>query len=63
VYHPCENKLTYKGYDEGGLSASVGLASFKHDYGLTASLWKKDPAGLASRTANITSFGVLGAAL
>jgi hypothetical protein len=51
------------GYDEGGFSASIGLASFKHDFGLTASLWKDNPSGLASRTANISSFGVLGAAL
>ncbi|KAH8586680.1 general substrate transporter [Bisporella sp. PMI_857] len=51
-----------KGYDEGGFSASVGLISFVNDYGLKASLWKNDAAGLASRKANISSFGVLGAA-
>ncbi|CZR69258.1 probable transporter (major facilitator superfamily) [Phialocephala subalpina] len=51
-----------KGYDEGGFSASIGLTSFKHDFGLTASLWKNNASGLASRTANISSFGVLGAA-
>jgi hypothetical protein len=58
-----QQSLTCKGYDEGGFSASIGLASFKHDYGLTSSLWKNNPSGLASRTANISSFGVLGAAL
>jgi MFS family permease len=50
------------GYDEGGFSASIGLPSFKTDFGLTPSLWKNDAAGLADRTANISSFGVLGAA-
>ena len=49
------------GYDEGGFSAAVGLTSFKQDYDLMASEWEHDPNGLASRTANITSFGVLGA--
>ncbi|ROV96069.1 hypothetical protein VPNG_09144 [Cytospora leucostoma] len=51
-----------KGYDEGGFSAAVGLQSFGHDYGLDTSLWIDNAAGLASRKANITSFGVLGAA-
>ena len=50
------------GYDEGGFSASVGLPSFVHDFGLSSSLWKHNASGLASRKANITSFGVLGAA-
>ena len=50
------------GYDEGGFSASVGLPSFKNDFDLNASHWKHDPSGLANRTANISSFGVLGAA-
>ena len=50
------------GYDEGGFSASIGLASFKNDFHLNKSEWKHDPTGLADRTANITSFGVLGAA-
>ncbi|OBT88566.1 hypothetical protein VE02_03952 [Pseudogymnoascus sp. 03VT05] len=52
-----------KGYDEGGFSASVGLKSFKNDYGLVPSLWENDPTGLADRKANISSFGVLGAAI
>ncbi|KAL5116706.1 hypothetical protein ACEQ8H_005455 [Pleosporales sp. CAS-2024a] len=51
-----------KGYDEGGFSASVTLTAFKKDYGLSAALWKHNATGLANRTANITSFGVLGAA-
>ncbi|KAG9865192.1 general substrate transporter, partial [Aureobasidium melanogenum] len=51
-----------KGYDEGGFSASVTLPSFKQDYNLIKAHWKHDPTGLANRTANITSFGVLGAA-
>ncbi|OAA71293.1 Sugar/inositol transporter [Cordyceps fumosorosea ARSEF 2679] len=51
-----------KGYDEGGFSASVGLNSFKRDFGLLPSLWKGDATGLANRKANISSFGVLGAA-
>jgi MFS family permease len=50
------------GYDEGGFSASVSLASFKNDFHLNASQWKNDASGLANRTANITSLGVLGAA-
>lgn len=51
-----------KGYDEGGFSAAVGLKSFEADFNLSASHWKKDPSGLANRKANISSFGVLGAA-
>jgi MFS family permease len=50
------------GYDEGGFSASVGLPSFKNDFNLNTASWKKNPAGLANRKANISSFGVLGAA-
>lgn len=50
------------GYDEGGFSASITLPSFKNDFNLNASHWKSDAGGLANRTANITSFGVLGAA-
>jgi MFS family permease len=38
------------------------LTSFKNDFGLAASLWKNNASGLAGRTANISSFGVLGAA-
>jgi len=51
-----------KGYDEGGFSASVTLPSFRKDFNLVKANWKHDPTGLANRTANITSFGVLGAA-
>ncbi|KAJ0153630.1 Quinate permease [Colletotrichum tanaceti] len=51
-----------KGYDEGGFSASTGLNSFKRDFGLLPSDWEGDPSGLADRKANISSFGVLGAA-
>ncbi|RFU29531.1 hypothetical protein B7463_g6805, partial [Scytalidium lignicola] len=51
-----------KGYDEGGFSAAVGLSSFKNDFQLNSSEWKNNNTGLANRTANITSFGVLGAA-
>ncbi|EMC96291.1 hypothetical protein BAUCODRAFT_469937 [Baudoinia panamericana UAMH 10762] len=51
-----------KGYDEGGFSASTGLQSFKNDFNLNTSHWKHNPSGLASRKANISSFGVLGAA-
>ncbi|GAB1199211.1 hypothetical protein APSETT444_008557 [Aspergillus pseudonomiae] len=51
-----------KGYDEGGFSASVKLESFKEDYNLIASNWTHDKTGLANRSANITSFNVLGAA-
>ncbi|KAL2783655.1 general substrate transporter [Aspergillus keveii] len=51
-----------KGYDEGGFSASIELESFQTDFNLLADDWKDDPSGLASRKANISSFGVLGAA-
>ncbi|KAJ0109142.1 hypothetical protein N8I77_001828 [Diaporthe amygdali] len=51
-----------KGYDEGGFSAAVSLRSFKDDFYLSAGKWVDNPSGLASRKANITSFGVLGAA-
>ncbi|KAF3040757.1 hypothetical protein E8E12_009101 [Didymella heteroderae] len=51
-----------KGYDEGGFSASVTLPAFKDDYGLQKSRWIGNATGLANRTANITSFAVLGAA-
>ncbi|KAJ5392399.1 hypothetical protein N7509_007889 [Penicillium cosmopolitanum] len=50
-----------KGYDEGGFSASIDLASFKKDFNLIAEHWEDDPSGLADRKANISSFGVLGA--
>lgn len=51
-----------KGYDEGGFSASTSLDSFKNDYNLNESQWPDNASGLASRKANITSLGVLGAA-
>jgi sugar porter (SP) family MFS transporter len=54
--------LIISGYDEGGFSASVTLPAFKNDYGLNKSLWVHNATGLANRTANISSFGVLGAA-
>ncbi|GAB7351715.1 hypothetical protein MBLNU459_g2303t1 [Dothideomycetes sp. NU459] len=50
------------GYDEGGYSASITLPSFKDDFNLNAKNWKHNAAGLANRTGNINSFGVLGAA-
>ena len=59
-YQTTNEKL---GYDEGGFSASIGLKSFVADFNLSKSQWKHDPTGLANRKANITSFGVLGAAL
>ncbi|KAF2090389.1 general substrate transporter [Saccharata proteae CBS 121410] len=51
-----------KGYDEGGFSASITLPSFKSDYNLLPAHWTSNPSGLANRSANITSLGVLGAA-
>ncbi|KAF2727556.1 general substrate transporter [Polyplosphaeria fusca] len=51
-----------KGYDEGGFSASVTLPAFKNDYNLNKANWAHNATGLANRTANISSFGVLGAA-
>lgn len=50
------------GYDEGGFSASTKLPSFMDDFNLNKSAWKDNPTGLADRKANISSFGVLGAA-
>jgi MFS family permease len=40
----------------------VGLSSFKNDFHLNASQWQNNASGLANRKANISSFGVLGAA-
>lgn len=40
----------------------MSLGSFKEDFNLVKSHWKDNATGLANRTANITSFGVLGAA-
>lgn len=54
--------LRCPGYDEGGYSASVKLESFMVDFNLLKSHWKNDPTGLTNRSANITSFNVLGAA-
>ncbi|CAN8105713.1 unnamed protein product [Discula destructiva] len=51
-----------KGWDEGGFSAATSLPSFKNTYDLNTEQWEDDPNGLASRKANITSLGVLGAA-
>ena len=39
------------------------LKSFENDFNLVKSHWTNDPSGLANRDANITSLGVLGAAL
>ena len=55
--------LTILGWDEGGFSAVVTLTSFQRDNDILSDNWKNDPTGLANRTANITSFGVLGAAI
>jgi sugar porter (SP) family MFS transporter len=41
----------------------VTLPAFKNDYGLNKALWKNNATGLANRTANISSCGVLGAAI
>ena len=53
------------GYDEGGFSASATLPSFVKDYDLskTSPTWIDNAEGLATRKANINSFGVLGAAI
>lgn len=51
------------GYDEGGFAGAKGLKSFLQDFGLTEAQWKGSSSALASRTANISSFGVLGAAI
>lgn len=50
-----------KGYDEGGFSAATSLASFKDAYNLNDFQWLHDPDGLASKKADVTSLGVLGA--
>lgn len=50
-----------KGWDEGGFSAATSLPSFMNDYDLNPSQWTDDASGLASRKADITSLGVLGA--
>jgi len=52
-----------KGYDEGGFSSSTSLPAFKNDFGLNTSQWPGNASGLADRKANISSFGVLGAAI
>lgn len=40
----------------------MGLDSFQRDFDLIPSHWEHDPSALADRRANISSFGVLGAA-
>lgn len=50
------------GYDEGGFSASVKLPSFVDDFNLKEADWEGRASALADRKANISSFGVLGAA-
>ena len=52
-----------KGYDEGGFSAASGIESFLSDYNLTKGRWTGSAAGLTNRRANISSLGVLGAAI
>lgn len=51
-----------KGYDEGGFAAVADMPSFLHDYGLSRRQWAGTRHELISTKANITSFGVLGAA-
>lgn len=50
------------GYDEGGFSASTKLTSFVDDFDLGKANWVGRASALADRKANISSFGVLGAA-
>lgn len=50
------------GYDEGGFSASTKLPSFVQDFNLVKANWEGRASELADRKANISSFGVLGAA-
>ncbi|KAM0721605.1 hypothetical protein Q7P37_002530 [Cladosporium fusiforme] len=49
-------------YDEGGFSASTKLPSFVEDFRLGKEHWEGRASELADRKANISSFGVLGAA-
>ncbi|KKP03610.1 hypothetical protein THAR02_04294 [Trichoderma harzianum] len=51
-----------KGYDEGGFAAVADMPSFLHDLGLIGRHWEGRRHELIARKANITSFGVLGAA-
>ncbi|KAL7793208.1 general substrate transporter [Trichoderma ceciliae] len=51
-----------KGYDEGGFAAVADMPSFLHDYGLLERQWTGSTHELVALRANITSFGVLGAA-
>lgn len=51
-----------KGYDEGGFAAVADMPSFLLDYGLSRRQWGGTRDELISTKANITSFGVLGAA-
>ncbi|KAK4064647.1 hypothetical protein Trihar35433_8164 [Trichoderma harzianum] len=51
-----------KGYDEGGFAAVADMPSFLHDLGLIGRQWEGRRHELIARKANITSFGVLGAA-
>lgn len=52
-----------KGYDEGGFAGAKSLNSFLTDFGLTDEQWTGTASELADRKANISSFGVLGAAI
>ncbi|KAL7945181.1 general substrate transporter [Trichoderma barbatum] len=51
-----------KGYDEGGFAAVADMPSFLYDYGLLERQWDGTKHELVATRANITSFGVLGAA-
>lgn len=51
-----------KGWDEGGFRAATSLPSFLNRYELNPSQWPDNASGLASKKADITSLGVLGAA-
>jgi MFS family permease len=52
-----------QGYDEGGFAGAKSLKSFLTDFGLTDEQWTGGANALADRKANISSFGVLGAAI
>ncbi|KAI6782354.1 Quinate permease [Emericellopsis cladophorae] len=52
-----------KGYDEGGFAGAKGMQSFLSDFGMTKDQWTGSAAALADRKANISSLGVLGAAI
>lgn len=61
MFRKTDKKLC-TGYDEGGFSASTKLDSFVQDFNLQKANWEGRESELADRKANISSFGVLGAA-